>query len=113
MIERVRAWRRCAAVSALLAAGAALAGCVQAPPAQPPAVVVQRPPVVVERPRSPLDGHPHLIAAMHAIDAQIAQLRSARNGDDGFGGHRGRAIQLALQARAEVYRAAVFADRHP
>ncbi len=105
MIERARACRRLAAPWLLLAAGAGLGGCVQAPP-------VQRPPVVVERPRSPLDGHPHLIAAMQAIDAQIAQLRAARNGDDGFGGHRGRAIQLALQARAEVYRAAVFADRH-
>jgi hypothetical protein len=106
VIERARAWRRLATAWLLLAAGAGLAGCVQAPP-------VQRPVVVVPHPRSPLDGHPHLIAAMRTIDAQIAQLRAARNGDDGFGGHRGRAIQLALQARAEVYRAAVFADRHP
>ena len=79
---------------------------MQVPPAQ-------RPPVVVARPRSPLDGHPHLIAAMRAIDAQIAQLRAARNGDDGFGRHRQRAIELALQARTEVFHAAVFADRHP
>ncbi len=106
MIERGVRWCRRAAPWLALTAVAGLSACVQAPP-------VQRPPVVVQRPRSPLDGHPHLIAAMQAIDAQIAQLRAARNGDDGFGGHRQRAIQLALQARAEVYRAAVFADRHP
>jgi hypothetical protein len=50
---------------------------------------------------------------MRSIDAQIAQLRAARNGDDGFGRHRQRAIELALQARTEVFHAAVFADRHP
>ncbi|MBU6512334.1 MAG: hypothetical protein KGJ03_01920 [Betaproteobacteria bacterium] len=105
MIERARTWRRRAAPWLLLAGAAGLGGCVQAPP-------VQRPAAVVVPARSPLDGHPHLIAAMHAVDAQIAQLRAARNGDDGFGRHRGHAIQLALQARAEIYRAAVFADRH-
>jgi hypothetical protein len=105
VIERSRAWRRRAAPWLLLAAAAGLGGCVQAP-------VVPRPMVPVASPRSPWDGHPRLIAAARAIDAQIAQLRAARNGDDGFGGHRRRAIELALQARAEVYRAAVYADRH-
>lgn len=106
VIERAVGARRRVATCLLLAAAAAaaLGGCVQVPVTQPPARVAPSR-------RSPLDGHPRLIAAVRAIDTQIAQLRAARNGDDGFGGHRRRALELALQARAEVLRAAVFADR--
>ena len=92
------------ATTCALAACAALAGCVQPPP---------RPPqVVVPQARSPLDGHPRLLAAVRQLDATIEQLRAARNGDDGFGGHRQRALDQALQARAEIYRAAQFANSH-
>jgi hypothetical protein len=63
-------------------------------------------------PRSPLDGHPHLVTAHDQIEAALGQTGLARNGDDGFGGHRTRAIELLRQARAEIRAAAIFADRH-
>lgn len=85
-----------AALTMLLVAGCA-----------PPREVRRAPP-----PRSPLDGHPHLIAAHEQIEAALAQTGLARNGDDGFGGHRARAIELLRQARAEIRAAAIFADRH-
>jgi hypothetical protein len=97
------------ATTCALAACAAVAGCVQPPP-RPPQVAV--PQVVVPQARSPLDGHPRLLAAVRQLDATIEQLRAARNGDDGFGGHRQRALGQALQARAEIYRAAQFANSH-
>ena len=107
VIERAAAWGRRAAPWLLLGSAYLLAGCAPMPvPVQPPRPVVQRP-------RSPLDGHPHLRLAIGAIDAQIAQLRAARAGDEGFGSHRRRAIALALQARAEIIRAALFADANP
>lgn len=80
----------------------ALAGCESQP-----AVRLPPPP-----PRSPLAGHPHLIAADRQLDDSALQLRRANNGDEGFGGHRLRAMQLLAQARHEIRMAALFADRH-
>ena len=59
-----------------------------------------------------IDGHPHLRAADAHAAAAIAQMQRAHNGDDWFGGHRVRAIQLLRDAQVEMHRAAIYADRH-
>lgn len=56
--------------------------------------------------------HPHLRAADQAADAAIQQMQTAHNGDDWFGGHRVRAIQLLQQAREQMRLSARFADHH-
>ncbi len=58
------------------------------------------------------DGHPHLVAADRAAFQAMAQLRAAHNGDEGFGGHRDRALRLLAQARREIHESARFADHH-
>lgn len=58
------------------------------------------------------DEHPHLRVADQHTAAAIEQMEHAHNGDDWFGGHRVRAIRLLQQARAEMHRAAAFADHH-
>ena len=56
--------------------------------------------------------HPHLRAADQHAEAAILQMQRAHNGDDWFGGHRVRAIQLLQQAREQMRLSAIYADRH-
>ncbi len=56
--------------------------------------------------------HPHLHAADEHAEAAILQMKAAHNGDDWFGGHRVRAVQLLQQAREQMRQAAIFADHH-
>lgn len=58
------------------------------------------------------DDHPHLVAADREAYQAMTQLRAASNGDDGFGGHRQRALRLLEQARREIHESASFADHH-
>lgn len=56
--------------------------------------------------------HPHLRAADQDAQAAIQQMQTAHNGDDWFGGHRVRAIQLLQQAREQMRLSARYADHH-
>ena len=58
------------------------------------------------------DDHPRLVAADREAYQSVMQLRAANNGDDGFGGHRQRALRLLEQARREIHESARFADHH-
>jgi hypothetical protein len=71
------------------------------------------PDVVRAVPRPALAGHPHLIAAHQQVEMAMAQLATASNGDDGFGGHRARAQQLLRAAQAQIRDAAIYANRNP
>lgn len=65
--------------------------------------------VIRATPRSALAGHPHLIAAHQQVELAMAQMDTASNGDDGFGGHRARALQLLHAAQAQIRASAIYA----
>ena len=58
------------------------------------------------------DNHPRLVAADRAAYQAMMHLRVANNRDEGFGGHRQRALRLLEQARREIHASARFADDH-